>query len=168
MHLHLSGFGPWNRLVLMTRKLLMPRLWPWCPFALRQVRPTLLLPFRVFLFPCFSSILHMVSKYISLWVILVYKARGGIYTPILLPLTFFEIYAPYMMLIHSHPPHQWGGRRTIRGLPIGGGKNITHHMLYRNSTTYHTSMSCMSLCLLSLSWPLHIHVPTTIYSYVLY
>ena len=77
-----------------------PILWLQLPFALLLGKSQMLLPFLKIgwnrsslsdcVDSCFSSILNMFWKYIRLWVRLVYKGRGCLYTPFQLPLTFFN------------------------------------------------------------------------------
>jgi len=70
-----------SRSHIVGTRIVVAHIWTFC----------LLESFLIVLFSCFSSILHTVSKYIKVWVVLVYKGRGALYTHLYLPLTVFEI-----------------------------------------------------------------------------
>ena len=62
-----------------------------------------------FTFHCFTSILPVATKYIRLWVILVYKARGCLYTPIYRPLHVYrKKLSTHHTHIQPHAPPVWG------------------------------------------------------------
>ena len=67
-----------------------------------------------FTFHCFTSILPVATKYIRLWVILVYKARGCLYTPIYRPLHVYrKKLSTHHTHIQPHAPPVWGGRLAV-------------------------------------------------------